>query len=153
LLQIDGVNRSGAVEYFLYKRKNGTWQPLSDEINGCREGYVQEIENLFGSLTLFLRSAFVSQKEPKNLLDLGGTTKRKKALFRELGGLDYLQMYADYLKDCVKIHNDEIITEKTKIEEYEKAIEKKQELEASLDELGDLVRKEGELNEKRTKTL
>ena len=62
-------------------------------------------------------------------------------------------MYADNSKDCVKILNDEIDSEKIKIEEYEKAIEKKQELEASLDELGDLVRKEGALNDKRTKPL
>ena len=103
---------------------------------------------------LFLRSAFVSQKQPKNLPDLGGATKgEKKALFRLLGGLDYLQMYADNLKDCVKILNEEINAENIKIEEYERLIEKKQELEASLDKLGNLVRKEGELNEKRTKTL
>ena len=115
---------------------------------------MQEIEHLFGSLPLFLRSAFVSQKQPKNLPDLGGVTKgEKKALFRELGGFDYLQMHADNLKDCVRILNDEINAERMKIEEYEKAIEKKQELEASLDELGDLVRKEGALNDKRTKPL
>jgi hypothetical protein len=62
-------------------------------------------------------------------------------------------MYADNSKYCVKILNDEINAEKIKIEDYEKTIEKKQELEASLDELGDLARKEGELNEKRTKTI
>jgi exonuclease SbcC len=119
-MQIDGVNKSGAVEYFLYKRENGTWQPLSDEINGRREGYTGEIERLFGSLPLFLRSAFVSQKQPKNLPDLADATKgEKKALFRELGGLDYLQVYADYSKDRAKVLNDELTADNAKIETLE----------------------------------
>ena len=97
---------------------------MSDEINGRREGYVQAIEHLFGSLPLFLRSALMSQKQPKNLPEQGGTTKgEKKALFRELGGLDYLQIYADNSEDCVKILNDEINAEKTKtLQERERLI-------------------------------
>lgn len=236
-MQIDGANKSGSNEFFLYKKEDGQWTPLSDEINGRREGYVQEIEQLFGSLPLFLRSAFVSQKQPKNLPDLSDATKgEKKALFRELGGLDYLQVYADYSKDWVKKYNDELMADnakietletltqqlpeneeelgnlqnelnnqekhlaafkfnigriqgeleeiakrceantelsrqvgehytqletlnqeqtvlETKVEEYEKAVEKKKELEESLDELGALIKKEGELNEQRTNNL
>ena len=77
-MQIDGANKSGSIEYFLYK--NG--EPIT---NGRKDDYEQKIMKLFGSLPLFLRSVFVSQKQPKNLPDLSEATKReKKALFREL---------------------------------------------------------------------
>ncbi len=90
-IQIDGQNASGKCEYFIYK--NG--QPYSAEINGRKEPYENAIDQLFGSMSLFVRSAFVSQKPPKNHPDLSDATKgEKKALFRELGGLDYLQVHS-----------------------------------------------------------
>ena len=89
LIQIDGANASGSCEYHLFR--NG--EPLT---NGRKADYEAAIGKLFGSLPLFLRSAFVSQKATKNNPDLAEATKgEKKAIFRELAGLDYLQLYAE----------------------------------------------------------
>jgi exonuclease SbcC len=92
LIQIDGANASGSCEYHLFK----DGEPLTD---GRKKSYDDAILRLFGSLPLFLRSAFVSQRSTKSNPDLTEATKgEKKAIFRELAGLDYLQAYAENAK-------------------------------------------------------
>jgi exonuclease SbcC len=92
LMLVDGVNATGKAEYHLFAGD----APLT---NGRREDYEAAIERLFGSLALFLRSAFVSQRATKNNPDLAEATKgEKKAIFRELAGLDYLQAAAESAK-------------------------------------------------------
>jgi len=92
LMLIDGVNATGKAEYHLFAGDT----PLT---NGRREDYVDAIDRLFGSLALFLRSAFVRQLPTKNNPDLAEATKgEKKAIFRELAGLDYLQAAAETAK-------------------------------------------------------
>ena len=95
-IQIDGQNATGKCEYHLYR----DGQPLTD---GRKDSYENEITRLFGSLALFQRSAFVAQKNTKNNPDLSEATKgERKALFRELGGLDYLQHYSETARDKAK---------------------------------------------------
>lgn len=100
LMLIDGVNATGKAEYHLFYSDGDPsvdWQPLT---NGRREDYEAAITKLFGSLALFLRSAFVSQRPTKNNPDLAEATKgEKKAIFRELAGLDWLQAAAEQAKD------------------------------------------------------
>jgi len=117
-MSIDGQNKSGAVEYFLYRHGVGeNWDPATEEINGRKDPYVAEITRLFGSIELYLRSAFVSQKQPKNLPDLSDATKgEKKALFRELGGLEYLEVYSKTASETAKALEDKLITIKAKLE-------------------------------------
>ena len=92
LILIDGVNATGKAEFHLFCGD----APLT---NGRREDYEAAIGRLFGSLALFLRSAFVSQRATKNNPDLAEATKgEKKAIFRELAGLDYLQAAAESAK-------------------------------------------------------
>ncbi|MDD5305349.1 MAG: hypothetical protein PHS14_19805, partial [Elusimicrobia bacterium] len=89
LMLIDGVTATGKAEYHLFRGDT----PLT---NGRKEDYEEAIGRLFGSLALFLRSAGVSQKPTKNNPDLAEATKgEKKAIFRELAGLDYLQEAAE----------------------------------------------------------
>jgi exonuclease SbcC len=97
LMLIDGVNATGKAEYYLFHHPyNSAESPLT---NGRKEDYEAAIERLFGSLALFLRSAFVSQRATKNNPDLAEATKgEKKAIFRELAGLDYLQAAAESAK-------------------------------------------------------
>jgi len=112
LMEIDGANASGVVKYHLFRAATaseetpgapdsegvirGDWEPLT---NGRKEDYEQAITGLIGSLPLFLRSAFVSQRPTKNNPDLSDATKgERKAIFRELAGLDYLQAYAESAK-------------------------------------------------------
>jgi len=119
-MQIDGVNKSGSIEYYLYRKEGESFEPVSEEINGRKDPYVIEIQRLFGSIQLYLRSAFVSQKQPKNLPDLSDATPgERKALFRELGGLEYLQVYADSAKEKWQALDKELISDRSKIEVLE----------------------------------
>jgi len=116
-MSIDGQNKSGAVEYFLNRKEEGEWVPANEEFNGRKDPYVAEITRLFGSIELYLRSAFVSQKQPKNLPDLSDATKgEKKALFRELGGLDYLEVYSKTASETAKALESELTGMKAKLE-------------------------------------
>jgi exonuclease SbcC len=102
LMEIDGANSSGSVKYHLFRGEpgkyadTGSWEPMTD---GRKESYTEAIEGMIGTLPLFLRSAFVSQRPTKSNPDLSDATKgEKKAIFRELAGLDYIQAYSESAK-------------------------------------------------------
>lgn len=128
LMQIDGQNKSGSVDYYLYRwddelRLSGSWQPLPD-INGRREPYVEAVERLYGSLALYLRSAFISQRPTKGNPDLSDATKgERKALFRELAGLDYLQAYAEAAREKAKALESEIATDTGRCQTLESLVD------------------------------
>lgn len=125
LMQIDGQNKSGSVDYYLYWRDGASWLPLPD-INGRREPYVEEVEHLYGSLSLYLRSAFISQRPTKGNPDLSDATKgERKGLFRELAGLDYLQVYADVAKEKAGETESGVATDTGRLETLEGIIEGK----------------------------
>lgn len=109
LILIDGRNASGSCEYHLFRND----EPLTD---GRKASYDEAIDRLFGSLPLFLRSAFVSQKATKNNPDLSEASKgEKKKIFRELAGLDYLQGYADAAKAAADQIERDLETERTRV--------------------------------------
>ncbi|KKL44820.1 hypothetical protein LCGC14_2361860, partial [marine sediment metagenome] len=128
-LQIDGAGEKGSIECFLYHKLKGSneWTVISDLITGRQAGYEQEIKRLFGSVSLFLQSAFTSQKPAKVILDgktikldLSEATKgMKKALFNELIGNGYLQTYSENAKNEKDIKAKELIGDKAKIEMLE----------------------------------
>lgn len=103
LLQINGTSKAGELDYLLYR--NG--EPVKS-INGRKDPYVEKINELFGGLDLYLRSAFVSQKDA-GLAD--ATKGERKALLVELSGLEYLQGYADSAKARARLITDELATD------------------------------------------
>ncbi len=125
-LQIDGASAQGSIECFLYHSRvtSPEWEPVSDLITGRQAGYEQEIQRLFGSVSLFLQSAFTSQKPAEVRMDgktiklnLSEATKNmKKALFNELIGNGYLQAYSESAKDEKDIKAKELIGDKARIE-------------------------------------
>jgi exonuclease SbcC len=130
LIQIDGQNASGSCEYHLFA--NG--EPLT---NGRKADYEEKIGRLFGSLPLFLRSAFVSQRATKNNPDLSEATKgEKKSIFRELAGLDYLQAYAENAKAKGNILEGEISMEATRVNLLESQLTALPGIRADLDTKG-----------------
>lgn len=128
-LQIDGASEKGSIECFLYHKPKGSdeWSVVSDLITGRQAGYEQETQRLFGSVSLYLQSAFTSQKPAKVILDgktikldLSEATKgMKKALFNELIGNGYLQTYSENAKNEKDIKAKELIGDKAKIEMLE----------------------------------
>ncbi len=146
LLMIDASIETGKVQYFLYYRDLNNlrfddryeWNPV-DEITGRKDAYLQKISKLFGSIDLYLKSVFSSQKAGKNNPSLSAATKgQKKELFAELTGISYIQSYADTAKEEVRKLQNEItflsgiISNQPELEssiiEKEKSIEKGKDL-------------------------
>ena len=118
LMLIDGQNKSGSVEYHLYK----DGKPIT---NGRREDYQSRIDELFGSLELYLRSAFITQKPTKGNPDLAAATQgEKKALFRELAGLDYLQEYSIAARERAKVIEGETERDRGRVQAMTEATAK-----------------------------
>lgn len=102
LMLIDGQNKSGSVEYWMYR--NG--EPIA---NGRKADYEEITTELFGPLALYLRSAFVAQKSTKANPDLSDATQgEKKTLFRTLAGLDYLQTYTLDARERAKAAEEQV---------------------------------------------
>jgi exonuclease SbcC len=130
LIHIDGANASGSCEYHLYR----DGQPL---VNGRKADYEEKITELFGSLALYVRSAFTAQKASKQAPDLASATQsEKKALFRELAGLEYLQTYSEAAREKAKAIENETERDKGRIEQMKSQVEKMPELD---DQHADLV--------------
>lgn len=91
---------SGVTEYWLWWDKNdGAGLVPLPGINGRKEPYEEAINALFGSLEMYLRTAFVTQRATKYAPDLSDATKgQRKALFAELSGIDYLDRYKEHCK-------------------------------------------------------
>jgi len=71
------------------------------------------VGRLFGSLGLYQRTAFISQKATRNCPDLSAATKgERKELFSELCGIDWLAAYHDAAKE----HSDAVSREIERIE-------------------------------------
>jgi len=140
-IQIDGQNATGKCEYHLYR----DGQPLTD---GRKESYEAEISKLFGSLALFQRSAFVAQKSTKGNPDLSEATKgERKSLFRELGGLDYLQHYSEASRENAKQIEQSVLVEQGRISSLEELVAGTA---AKEDELTGLVMQRDEKQEELT---
>ncbi len=153
LLNIDGKNASGSVEYFLYQKNGVEWEPLSG-INGRKEPYVEWINKIFGSLRLYLLSAFSTQRPSKSAPDIASAVKgEKRALFAELSGIEYLQMYSESAKHRAK-QLDSIISEKNGMKTaYEQQLEtqsnKRQVLKEMDNEISSIAVSIDELNKER----
>jgi exonuclease SbcC len=93
---------SGGAEYFLSVDKGAGFEPYPGT-NGRKEPYEAAIADLFGSLELYLRTAFATQRPTKYAPDLSEATKgQRKALFCELSGIDYY----DELRGTAKTKGD-----------------------------------------------
>jgi len=132
LILIDPTLATPKAEYHLSAREPaGTWQPIT---NGRKEDYLRAVTELWGSIDLFLRSAFVAQKPPKGHPDLADATPaERKALFRELGGLDYLQTYAEAAKGKADAIASEIEIERGKVAVIRPLLEQEPERRQQLD--------------------
>lgn len=93
LIEINAATASGGAEYWLHVDKGQGFEPMSG-ITGRLAEYETAIGELFGSLEMYLRTAFVTQSPTDCAPDLARATKgQRKALFAELSGIDYLERY------------------------------------------------------------
>jgi exonuclease SbcC len=136
LILIDPTLSTPKTEYHLYRRDatvfdgGDPWTPLT---NGRKEDYLRAIEELWGSLDMFLRSAFVAQKPAHGHPDLADATPaERKALFRELLGLDYLQAYAEVAKGRADALDGEIRETQARADQIAEDLARRPEIETEL---------------------
>jgi exonuclease SbcC len=109
LISINAAVASGTTEYFLYRDTGAGFEPLPG-INGRKEPYEAAAGELFGSLEMYLRTAFVTQRPSRAAPDLSSATPgQRKALFAELAGIDYLERYREAARARGDALDDEII--------------------------------------------
>ena len=84
---IDGKNKSGKAEFFLYKSEGSPWIPYNDEQTGRKEGYDKAVYEVFGTPEMFRKSVYTSQTGA----ELPSSNKEKKEFFNELLGNEYLE--------------------------------------------------------------
>jgi exonuclease SbcC len=98
LIQINAATASGTAEYFLSVDKGQGFEPVPG-VQGRVDPYEEAIAGLFGSIEMYLRTAFVTQRPAKGAPDIAEATKgEKKTLFAELAGIDYLDAYRETCK-------------------------------------------------------
>ncbi len=92
LINIDGANKSGGAEYYFFKGpgRAGPWEPYTQEAaSGRQDGFFAAIDEVFGSMAIYMRTAFAAQKPSKDYPDLAEAPQsEKKQLIAELTGKD-----------------------------------------------------------------
>ncbi len=106
LINIDGANKSGDAKYFFYRgpSADGPWTPYTEEAcSGRQDGFFVAIDEVFGSMAIYMRTAFAAQTPTPDFPDIARAPQgEKKQLIAELAGKDYAP-YRDYSTNKVKV--------------------------------------------------
>ncbi len=101
LINIDGATKSGGAEHFLF-RDDGTGEKPVEGVTGKQDQFFEAIDAIFGSMDIYMRTAYVAQRATKDFPDIADATQEeKKALIAELAGKDYAPYQA-----TAKAHGD-----------------------------------------------
>lgn len=95
---------SGLVKYYAETSDdNGeTWQTVKD-CDGNLDTYKTYVEETFGSLSVYLRTAFFTRGKVKGISDIASATKGERIeLLSELFGTDNLAAMHEMTKECIK---------------------------------------------------
>lgn len=130
IIQISAHVKTGLAKYFVeISDDNGTtWTPVK-ECDGNLDSYTKYVEDNFGSVDIYLRTAFFAKEQVKGVPDIASATKSERVrLFSNLIGTDNLSAMHDIVKDKMK----EIDTEmklynniEDKLEEIDKTLNEK----------------------------
>jgi DNA repair exonuclease SbcCD nuclease subunit len=94
-ITIDAGIASGKTEYYLSRDiGDGKGFQTLPGIEGRLDGYEQAVESIFGSMDIYLRTAYATQKPTKDRPDISEATQgEKKTLIAELAGKDGFAVY------------------------------------------------------------
>ena len=100
---IDGKTATGKTSYFVETSKDRkAWNSIPD-IDGSLEAYKLWVEQTFGSVDIFLRTAFFAKEQVKNTPDIADTTKSERMeLLSKLAGTDHLKEVSSVAKELRK---------------------------------------------------
>ncbi len=101
-MQIIADIKNGSVKYYVETDSGNGWQPVP-ECDGNLDSYNKYIEETFGSLPLFMRTSFFTDKETNSCPDISKTTKSERMdLFSKLAGTDHFATLCQITKDSAK---------------------------------------------------
>lgn len=97
---IDGKTATGKVSYFVETSKDKeSWKSLPD-VDGSFEAYKTWVNSTFGSIDVFLRTAFFAKEQTKGTPDISVTTKSERMeLLSKLAGTEHLKEVSGIAKD------------------------------------------------------
>lgn len=89
---IDGKTATGKASYYVETSKDRkSWTSLP-EIDGSLKSYEDWVNGTFGSIDVFLRTAFFAKEQTKNATDISATTKGERMeLLSKLAGTEHLK--------------------------------------------------------------
>lgn len=125
-IQLAAHTENGLVKYFAETSEdNGTTWTKVNGIDGNIDVYTEYVQNLMGSVELYLRTAFFTKGKVKGVSDIASATKGERiALISELIGSDTLSD----MHDMVKEELNKISKEMDKFENIEERAKQTREL-------------------------
>lgn len=103
-IQIAAHVKSGLIRYFAETSDDlgVTWKSVP-ECDGSLETYTKYVNDTFGSVEIYLRTAFFAKEQVKGVPDISSATKSERiALFSELIGTDNISSMHDIVKEKMK---------------------------------------------------
>ena len=159
---VDGKTATGKVSYYVETSKDReSWKSVPD-VDGSLETYKKWVNDTFGSIDVFLRTAFFAKERTKEATDISDTTKSERMeLLSKLAGTEYLKNVSSIAKDLrkeVEKSTDKIEDEIDSYSHYEDSIKEnkeditkwKHELKGQKKTVTDLESKVTELKKKDT---
>lgn len=110
-IQLAAHIENGLIKYFVETSEDGgvTWQSVSG-VDGSLESYKKYVEEQFGSLELYLRTAFFTTEKTKGVSDIASATKTERiTLLSELLNFDSISEMHDIAKEKMKGIEKEIL--------------------------------------------
>lgn len=128
---IDGKTATGKVSYYVETSKDReSWKSVPD-VDGSLETYKKWVNDTFGSIDVFLRTAFFAKEKTKEATDISDTTKSERMeLLSKLAGTEHLKNVSSIAKDLrkeVEKSADKIETEIDSYAHYEESIKENKE--------------------------
>ena len=110
---IDGKTQNGKTTYFVETSKDReTWEAIPD-VDGSLDAYKAWVNGTFGSIDVFLRTAFFAKEQTKNATDISDTTKSERMeLLSKLAGTEHLKEVSVIARE----HRKELDKESDKLE-------------------------------------
>ena len=155
-IQIDGKNKSGKVHAFAYTGKSLNDLKPVPGLNGNVDPYEKWCAETFGSIDIFLKTAFFTKGNTGSIPDLSSATKgEKRTLFNSLLGFEKLSGISAAAREKRKQYEQETKDAKLAVEDRDfdeetRTVEK--ELDATASRL-EAIKKEISDNEKKLASM
>lgn len=136
---INGVNPNVSTRYLVETKKNGSDVWITNEsMDGTLDSYKTWVKEIFGSVSMFIRTAFFTTNFTKDAPLLSSATKGEKMeTFFSLAGIDYLLAFSKIAKEYTKSEKEKIEELKATIANYDFIVNEIKDTEAKLSEEND----------------